>query len=92
MKDPSFSEEDEWRLSAQVPFDNGKIQSEDVLKYREVGERLIPYLECEFADAELLNEVVIGYSSPMTLDAARLVLRDHGFATAAVRRSPVPVR
>jgi hypothetical protein len=91
LKHPSFSEEEEWRLCGQVGSNAGQILDGTALKYRRTGDRLIPYEECEFTNAMLLEEVVVGYSSSFSLDAARLFLASHGFPTT-VSRSSVPVR
>jgi hypothetical protein len=90
LKHPSFSEEDEWRLSGQAIVADGKIQSNSVIKYRESSDRLIPYEEVEFEVADL-QDVVVGYSSALTLDAVKLILTSQGFS-ASVERSMVPVQ
>ncbi len=90
IKDPSFYEEDEWRLSGQVLVADGKIQSNGIIKYRESGDRLIPYEEVKFEVADL-QHIVVGYSSALSLDAAKLILTSQGF-TAVVERSKVPIQ
>ncbi len=97
MKHPSFYEEEEWRLVAHTMTFNGKranITGDDrPLKFRQSGERLIPYEEVSFAANahEMLKEVVIGYSSALAPDAVRLMAREFQM-NPQVSRSPVPVR
>lgn len=90
MKDSSFKEEDEWRLSGQVIVAGGEIQDNSIIKYRQSDDRLIPYEEVVFRVADL-QHVVVGYSSALSLDAASLILASHGF-TAEVERSKVPIQ
>jgi len=56
------------------------------------GGALVPYEELSFAHRlEALEEVVVGYSSPLGLDAVRLLLSEQCMYPS-VRRSDVPVR
>ncbi len=96
MKHPSFSDEREWRLWGTVTFQEGKLRSSepdlDKVTTRFSDGRLVPYEAIPFGSRlDVLQEVVVGYSSPVSLDAMRLVLLRHGCAST-LRRSEVPVR
>jgi hypothetical protein len=94
MKHPSFEDEDEWRLVGHEIRRDGKplAPAPTGLKWRTRGAALVPYEELSFAGRpEALEEVVIGYSSPLGLDAVRLLLSEQGMHPL-VRRSDVPVR
>jgi hypothetical protein len=96
MKHPSFYEEEEWRFVAHVMSFNGKRENvtgdDKSLKFRQSGERLVPYEEISFAASrEMLKEVVIGHSSPLAPDAVRLMVREAQM-NPRISRSSVPVR
>jgi hypothetical protein len=63
------------------------------LKFRQSGERLIPYEAISFASnaREVLKEIVIGYSSALVPDAVHLMAREFQM-DPRVSRSAVPVR
>jgi hypothetical protein len=90
LKHPSFEEEQEWRFSMQVVMQDSSIVDGSVLQYRRAHDRLVPYEPRTFAP-KLLKEAVLGYSSPLTPEAARLFMLSHGY-DATARRSTVPVR
>jgi hypothetical protein len=96
MKHPSFEDEEEWRLVGLDVRQDGKPltppPASGGLKWRRTGPALVPYEELSFAHRlEALEEVVVGYSSPLGLDAVRLLLSEQGMRPS-VRRSDVPVR
>lgn len=96
MKHPSFEDEEEWRLVGVEVRQDGKSlippPASGGLKWRSTGAALVPYEELSFAHRlEALEEVVVGYSSPLGLDAVRLFLSEQGMRPS-VRRSDVPVR
>ena len=97
MKHPSFAEEEEWRMFAHYMSLNGKrlekgAQRQEI-KFRKSGERIVPYEELNFGgDGPLpIKEVVLGQMSPISTDAARLLLLESS-TDVAVKRSDVPVR
>jgi hypothetical protein len=97
MKHPSFAEEEEWRMFAHYMSLNGeRLEKGDQrreIKFRKSGERVVPYEELSFGgDGPLpIKEVVLGQMSPISTDAARLLLLESG-TDVAVKRSDVPVR
>lgn len=96
MKHPSFEDEEEWRLvGLEVRRDGKSLTSPSAsggLKWRRMGTALVPYEELSFAHRlEVLKDVVVGYSSPLGLDALRLFLSEQDMRPS-VRRSDVPVR
>ena len=94
MKHPSFEDEDEWRLVGHEIRRDGKplAPAPAGLKWRRRGAVLVPYEELSFAGRlETLEDVVVGYSSPLGLDAVRLLLSEQCMYPS-VRRSDVPVR
>ena len=96
MKHPSFEDEEEWRLvGLEVRQDGESVTPPSAsrgFKWRRTGGALVPYEELSFAHRlEALEEVVVGYSSPLGLDAVRLLLSEQGMRPS-VRRSDVPVR
>lgn len=99
MKNPVFSEEEEWRLLTYeldlknvppgllVPLAKG---------YRAVGNRVVPYEVFDFSSSRLpVSSIVFGASVPMAIDdpGLQFLLRDvlPGLQVA-VSRSDVPVR
>ncbi len=90
LKHPSFENEAEWRLCEQVVIQNDAIVDGSVLNFRQTNDRVVPY-ELHSFPPELLREAVVGYSSPLSPEAARLLILGHGF-TAGTSRSTVPVR
>ena len=96
MKHPSFVDEEEWRLIGLEVRQDGKSATPPPagggFKWRTAGGALVPYEELSFAHRlEALKEVVVGYSSPLGLDAVRLLLSEQCMYPS-VRRSDVPVR
>src|SRR5688572_8408931 len=72
LKHPSFVEEDEWRLSANAVAQAGQIQDGTIFRFRRSGERLVPYEERPFGELTGLEQVVLGHSSPLAIDAIGL--------------------
>jgi hypothetical protein len=96
MKHPSFVDEEEWRLIGLDVRRDGVSRTPPPaggsFKWRRTGAMPVPYEELSFAHRlEALEEVVVGYSSPLGLDAVRLLLSEQGMRPS-VRRSDVPVR
>ena len=96
MKHPSFVDEEEWRLvGVEVRRDGKSLTPPPAtggFKWRRAGAALVPYEELSFAHRlEALEEVVVGYSSSLGLDAVRLLLSEQGMRPS-VRRSDVPIR
>jgi hypothetical protein len=94
MKHPSFADEGEWRIVHPYLLVNGNPIGSNPpnIKTRRRGATLIPYIERSFgSQPETLEKVVVGYSSPLGLDAVRLLLSEQGMYPL-VQRSEVPVR
>jgi hypothetical protein len=73
-----------------VAVHDNAIVDKTNLAYRRAGDRVIPFEPQPF-EPHFLTEAIVGYSSPLTPEAARLVMVANGF-TATARRSDVPVR
>jgi hypothetical protein len=97
LKHPSFSDEDEWRMVAHGISYNGKslengFESREVM-FRTSCERIVPYEELNFGSSESgsIKEVILGYSSALSVEAIRLLTLKYG-DDVLVSRSEVPVR
>ncbi len=97
MKHPSFSDEDEWRMVAHDISQNGQRLTKGTrngpVKFRKSGDRIIPYEQLNFGAGGqgLIKEIIVGHSSPLSVDAIRLLALENG-DDAVVCRSEVPVR
>jgi Protein of unknown function (DUF2971) len=102
MKHPSFVAENEWRLSAfQMWYESQEVTGPDSSRrgsaaqtlFRISEGRLIPYEKVSFRSKtqNLIEEVVLGYSSELSVDAVRMFLLS-AEVTCPIIRSDVPVR
>ena len=96
MKDPSFSDEMEWRLvkfrSTLTPCD----QSPEI-KFRAKGNLIIPYLELKLSPGGKLpiNHVKVGPTDRMQshlLASVSMLLAKHGYGDVGVSASTIPFR
>jgi hypothetical protein len=97
MKHPSFADEEESRLIGVDFRVGGKAFTataiDSPLRWRGSAGSLIPYEELTFqVDKSVVEEIVVGYSSRLGIDAASICVSDLLGVPAIVRRSEVPVR
>lgn len=91
LKDPSFAEEQEWRLVCLPPsFEN------DTRQFRQGRSMLVPYYAHRFSNKTPvpIEELVIGPTphSALARDATRALLSDNGLPSSNVRSSLIPYR
>ena len=91
LKDPSFAEEQEWRLVClPASFEN------DARQFRQGRSMLVPYYTHRFSTKAPvpIEELVVGPTPHPALarDATRALLSDYGSPSSNVRSSLIPYR
>jgi hypothetical protein len=100
-KNPAFEREEEWRLIYQPEFDYAEAgltfpREPEPLKFRTVGDALIPYFEFRFDVplAEIIDHVWVGPRAATTdqMEAIRYLLDSKGLTSAVLRISDASYR
>lgn len=86
LKDPAFSEEEEWRFVVTNPDD-------EHIRFRLRGQTVVPYVPVDISLVPI-REVRIGptVNAPRALHSVSLFLKAHGHREAVVAASEVPYR
>lgn len=88
-KNPAFKEELEWRITS--PFI--KSLSDNNIKYRSAGDRLIPFITFHFRpENEIIKEVVLGPKNRTPIDIVKTALEQFGHKNVSVKQSDATYR
>jgi len=92
LKDPSFQEEQEWRL-----FSHSIDLSNDQIKFREGTSMIIPYYDLKLESVDIgfpISEVIIGPTpnKSLSFQSTKTFLKKNQFDTVKVTNSIIPYR
>lgn len=99
FKDLTFESEREWRLIGHRTWVHGKEMATPATPRSPltfpppIDGKIVPFDTASFGHAtDVLSEVIVGYSSSLNESAVQLMLYQHGFMKAIVKRSAIGVR